>query len=87
MSVITYIVVDKPKPRGIITNMRNVFANFVGLMVVVALIVSVSYGGWKFSRYWNYKFGYQSLVQKEVKPLMVRIENLEKRVAELEKKK
>ncbi len=54
---------------------------------MVTIIGIVSYGGWHLKRYINYKYMYQSKVQVEMKPLIVRIENLEKRISELENKK
>lgn len=56
------------------------------IALVVVCIVIVTYAGWQIKRYVNYKLSYQSQVQKEIKPYVVRIENLEKRVSELEKK-
>lgn len=50
------------------------------------LIAGIGYGGWKLERWWHYKFSYQSQVQEDMKPLVERIEALEKRVIELEKK-
>lgn len=34
----------------------------IGFLVIALL----AYGGWKVKRWWNYSWGYQSQVQKEV---------------------
>ena len=53
-------------------------ATLVGALILIA---ALWYGGWQLSRWWNYKFGYESKVQAEVQK---QIAPLEKRVAELE---
>ncbi len=55
-----------------------------GVFLVLGAII---YGGWRFERWWNYKMSTQGHVQKEIQPLIVRIDALEKRVLELEKAK
>lgn len=53
------------------------------LLIVIwfGLLIAISYGGWKVSRWWNYKFGYQLMVSTEIDK---RIVPLEKRIANLE---
>lgn len=58
-----------------------------GIAFVIIILCFMAYGGWKFKRHINYKLSYQNQVQEEMEPMVVRIENLEKRVSELEKKK
>jgi cytochrome oxidase assembly protein ShyY1 len=53
-------------------------ASVIGLLLVIA---AMWYGGWQLSRWWNYKFGYESKVQAEVQK---QVAPLEKRVTELE---
>ncbi len=58
--------------------------NIVAILGVVVLLVILSYGSWRVERWAHYKFSYQSQVQKEMKPLLNRIEKLEYRVSVLE---
>jgi len=67
--------------------MRNDFGPWIPFVLTILIVAGLSYPAWKFERWLHYKFSYQSQVQQEIKPLVVRIENLEKRVSELEHKK
>lgn len=51
------------------------------------VIIGMAYGGWHLKRWWNYKFNYQSQMQKEMQPLVKRIVDLEQRVSVLETNK
>jgi high-affinity Fe2+/Pb2+ permease len=60
-----------------------------GLLAALVVIGLLWYGGWQLSRWWNYKFGYESKVQAEVQkqiaPLEKRVEALEKELSTLKK--
>ena len=51
-------------------------------LLVLTIVIGISVGYWKFQRWWNYKVGYESMVQaqidRRIKPLEARIEQLEK---------
>jgi len=64
---------------------HNIGVTLAGI-AVTALIVGAIFGGWLLERKIHYKWGYQSQVETQVKPLVERIEKLEKRVSDLEKK-
>ena len=54
----------------------------IGSTTVVVIVLSlVAYGSWNLKRHWNYKWGYESMVQaevqKQIKPLAERISRLE----------
>lgn len=66
--------------------MRNDFGPWIPFVLTILIVGGFAYPVWKLERWFHYKFSYQSQVQNEIKPLAVRIENLEKRVSELEKK-
>lgn len=57
--------------------------------LIPLLLVGMIYGGWMFSRHWNYKWGYQSMVQMEIQkqyvPLSNRVAALEFEIKELKK--
>lgn len=63
-------------------NLQSIFT----FLVIIIILSTVCYGGWKLNRWCDYKLGYQSLVLKELQPLSDKIFELEKRVADLEKK-
>jgi hypothetical protein len=58
----------------------------VGIILAIAIVTGMCYGAWTIKRKINYKFGYADQVEKQIKPLMVRIDDLEKRVKQLESK-
>jgi uncharacterized membrane-anchored protein YhcB (DUF1043 family) len=66
--------------------MRDLIGPVLPVILIVVVLVGIAITGWRVKRYVNYKWNYQSQVQAEIKPLMVRIESLEKRISELEKK-
>lgn len=66
--------------------MKHCLKTLFALLIVLTMAGSFIYGGWRITRWWNYKLSYQSQVQKEIKPLVERIDQLEKRVEQLEKK-
>lgn len=55
-------------------------------LAIAAFFVAIGYGSWKVKRYVNYKFMYQSQVDVQLKPLLIRIDDLDKRVKALENK-
>ena len=55
-------------------------------MAAIGTIVIIAFGGWKFERWINYKMNYQGQVQDEIAPVIERINDLEKRVTNLERK-
>ena len=61
--------------------MRDTLKIGASITVVIVLLSAMAYGGWHIKRYWNYKLGYQSLVQaeiqKQIRPLAERISRLE----------
>lgn len=61
--------------------------NILAVLLAVSILGSIAYGGYRFNRWANYKFGYQSLVQKELKPLEKKIANIETRIIALENNK
>lgn len=56
----------------------------LGFLAALVIIVLVAYGSWRLQRWGHYKFSYQSQVQEDLKPLVVRISDLERRVSVLE---
>lgn len=58
-------------------------------LAAVVVIGLLWYGGFQISRWWNYKFGYESKVQAEVQkqlaPLEKRVTELEQEVSKLKK--
>lgn len=63
--------------------MKNIKSILIACGLILAVVV-IPYTGWKVSRWWNYKFNYQSQVQKEIEPLVKRIDDLEQRIYKLE---
>lgn len=60
--------------------MKSTFA----VILFVIVMIFVGYGCWKLERWWHYKFSYQSQVQEDMKPLVERVDALERRVSVLE---
>lgn len=58
----------------------------ITVMAAIGTIVIIAFGGWKFERWINYKMNYQGQVQDEIAPVIERINDLEKRVTNLERK-
>lgn len=60
-------------------------------IAAIVLIVVLSYGGFKFERWYRYKFGYQDKIQEEIQkqivPLEKRVVDLEQRLKQLEEKR
>lgn len=67
--------------------MRFLISPALPTLILLLLFILFGYPLWKFQRWVHYKASYQSQVQEDIKPLVIRIENLEKRIAELEKKR
>jgi hypothetical protein len=49
-------------------------------IIAVVVLVTIGYGSWRFEKWVNYKFSYESEVKRAVEPLEKRITELEKRV-------
>lgn len=61
--------------------------SILAIVLIVALVATVSYGCWQLERYFHYKFGYQALVMAEINrsvlPLEARVKQLEAEVQNL----
>ena len=62
----------------------NKIKTTLSIIVIIVLFCGLVLGTYKFQRYVNYKAGYQSHVQKDLVPLIKRIDDLENRVKVLE---
>jgi hypothetical protein len=58
----------------------------IGIILAIVLVACIAYGSWTIQKKVNYKFMYSSQVEKQIQPLVVRINELEKRVKALESK-
>ncbi len=43
---------------------------FVLVLVTIAIIGAISYGGWQMSRKWNYSFSYEAMVKETVREMV-----------------
>lgn len=58
----------------------NTIQKAIGYVIIIIALVLISYGGWRLSRWFNWKFDYGNKVGKIEK----RVEALEERVKALE---
>lgn len=61
--------------------------NLLLFLGFVLLVTALTYGSWRFQRWFHYKMAYSSQVTEQVQPIVDRVTALEKRVFELENKK
>jgi hypothetical protein len=51
----------------------------ISYVVVIAVVLLLSYGGWRAKRWVNWKFGYKDKVETRIKSLESRVDALEGR--------
>lgn len=64
---------------------KDMFSVILAVVLALALIAGIAYGGWRLERWFNWSFGYQSQMQSEIEPLKKEIQELKERVEKLEK--
>lgn len=64
--------------------MREVWIKIVAVVILLAIIAGLTYGGYLFKRWINWKFSYEAKVEERVVPLEKRIGDLEERIRKLE---
>ena len=67
-------------------NKNNIKVTIYGILLTIGVII-FSYGCWQAERYINYKWSYKSEVEETIKPLIIKINELEKRIKILENSK
>jgi predicted PurR-regulated permease PerM len=55
-------------------------------IVGICIITGIAYCSWRIERWFHYKYSYSNQVQEQIQPLVNRIDALEKRIEQLEKK-